>query len=67
MGKPTERDDIPFHPQVALEPFKKWGMDLIGPIDPPYGQKKYIIVYTDYLKNWAETEVVKVATEEKVA
>ena len=40
----------------------KWGMDLIGPIDPPSRQKKYIIVYTDYLKKWVEKKAVKVGT-----
>ena len=49
MGKPTQRDEMPLHPQVALEPFNKSGMDFVGPIDPPSGQKKDIIVYTDYL------------------
>ena len=67
MGKPTQRDEIPLHPQVSLDPFDKWGMDFVGPIDPPFGQKKYIIVCTDYLTNWVETKAVKVATEETVA
>ena len=67
MGKPTQRDEIPLHPQVALEPFDKWVMDFVGPIDPPSRQKKYIIVYTDYLTKWDENKVVKVATEKKVA
>ena len=66
MGKPTKRDEMPLHPQVALEPFDKWGMDFVGPIDPPSRQKKYIIVCTDYLTKWAEEKAVKVATEEKV-
>ena len=67
MGKPTQRDEIPLHPQVSLDPFDKWGMDFFGPIDPPSRQKKYIIVCTDYLKKWAEAKEVMVATEEKVA
>ena len=67
MGKPTQRDEMPLHPQVALEPFDKWGMDFVGPIDPPSKLKKYIIVCTDYLTKWAETKAVKVETEVKVA
>ena len=67
MGKPTQRDEMHLHPQVALEPFDKWGMDFVGPIDPPSGQKKHIIVCTDYLIKWAEAKAMKVATEEKVA
>ena len=67
MGKPTKMDEIPLHPQVALEPFEKWGMDFVGPIDPPSGQKKCSIVCTDYLTKWAETKAVRVETEEKLA
>ena len=58
---------MPLQPHVALEPFDKWGMDFIGPIDPPYGQEKYIIVCTDYLTKWVETKAVKETTKEKVA
>ena len=61
MGKPTPRDEIPLQPQVNFEPFDKWGMDFIGPINPPK-KKQYIIVCTDYLPKWAETKVIKVAT-----
>lgn len=53
-------------PQVTLEPFKKWGMDFIGPIYPPLGQKKYIFVCIDYLTKWAKEKVVKGSTEHKV-
>eukprot|EP00253_Pinus_taeda_P015057 PITA_15057 len=66
MGKPTPRDEMPLQPQEALKPFDKWGIDFIGPIDPPSGQKKYIIVCIDYLTKWAETKTVKAATEQKV-
>jgi len=67
MGKPTPRDEMPLQPQVTLEPFEKWGMDFVGPINPPSRQRSYIIVCTDYLTKWAETKAIKAATEEKVA
>ena len=53
-------------PQVTFKPFEKWGMDFIGPIDPPSKKKQYIIVCTDYLTKWVETKEIKVAIEEKV-
>eukprot|EP00253_Pinus_taeda_P016882 PITA_16882 len=56
MGKPTSRDEMPLQPQVALEPFDNWGMDLIGPIDPPSGKRKYIIVCIDYLTKVVVTD-----------
>ena len=67
MGKPTQRDEMPLQPQVTLGPFEKWGMDFVGPINPPSRQRSYIIVCTDYLTKWAETKAIKAATEEKVA
>eukprot|EP00253_Pinus_taeda_P003891 PITA_03891 len=54
-------------PQVTLEPFEKWGMDFVGPINPPSRKKSYITVCTDYLTKWVETKAIKAATEEKVA
>jgi len=35
MGNPTPRDEMALQPQVTFEPFDKWGMELIGPINPP--------------------------------
>ena len=47
-------------PQVTLQPFDKWAMDFVGPINPP--RKRigawYIITKTEYLKSWAEAAPV---------
>ena len=67
MGKPTPRDEMPLQPQVTFEPFEKWGMDFVGPVNPPSKQKYYIIVCTDYLTKWSETKVIMVAIEDKEA
>jgi len=58
---------MPLQPQVTSEQFDKWGMDFIGPTDPPYRQKQYIIVCTIYLTKWVEAKAIKAATKEKVA
>ena len=65
MDNATPKDEIPLQPQVTLEPFEKWGMDFIGPIDPPLGQKRYIIVCTYYLTKWDEIKAIKEKTEQK--
>ena len=65
MGKPTPRDEMPLQRQVNFEPFEKWGMDFVGPINPPSKQKQYIIVCTDYLKKWAKTKAIKETKKEK--
>jgi len=57
---------MPLQPQVTFKPFEKWGMDFVGPVNPPSKKKSYIIVRTDYLTKWAETKVIKEETEEKV-
>eukprot|EP00253_Pinus_taeda_P036613 PITA_36613 len=61
-GEPTPRDEMPLQPQVTFEPFEKWGMDFVGPINPPSKQRYYIIVCyiivcIDYLTKWAEKKV----------
>eukprot|EP00253_Pinus_taeda_P005151 PITA_05151 len=66
MGKPTPRDEMAMQPQVTFEPFDKWGVDFIRPIDPSK-QKKYVIVCTDYLTKWVEAKAIKTIIEEKVA
>ena len=58
---------MPLQSQVTFEPFEKWGMDFLGPINPPSKQRSYIIVCIDYLTKWVETNAIKAATEEKVA
>ena len=66
MGPPTGIDEMSLNPQMVLTPFDKWGMDFIGPIDPPSNGKSYILVYTDYLTKWVEVKTMKHAHDEKV-
>ena len=63
MGKPTKRDEFLLHPIIAYEPFDKWGMYFIGPIDPPSYHKNYILVCIDYLKKWTKVKALSEANE----
>ena len=55
MGAPSFRNHWPLTPIIPLAPFEKWGIDFIGPINPPSAQKKkYIILATDYATKWVE-------------
>jgi hypothetical protein len=67
MGKLTQANKMPLQQHVSLEPFNKWGMDFVGPIDPLSKQKNYILVCTDYLTKLVEVHVLSNVKEEKVA
>ena len=37
-------------------PFTQWGLDIVGPFPKVVGNKKYLLVYTDYFTKWVEAE-----------
>jgi len=54
-GRPLRRDELPLNPQISLQPFEKWAIGFIGPIQP-LGKKTsahYIIIMMEYLTIWA--------------
>jgi hypothetical protein len=66
MGQPNQRDEMPLQTQVMLDPFERYSMDFIGPINPPSNQKVYILVCTDYMTKWVEAKALIRASEEVV-
>ena len=46
--------------QVTLQPFNKWAVDFMGPINPPGKQTsvRCTITATDYLTRWVEASLV---------
>eukprot|EP00253_Pinus_taeda_P010466 PITA_10466 len=66
MGRPTATYEMPLQPQVHLEPFEKWALVFIGPINPTSKGKKYILVCTDYMKKWVEAKALVRETEQTV-
>ena len=37
-------------------PFAQWGLDIVGPFPKVVGNKKYLLVGTDYFTKWVEAE-----------
>jgi transposase InsO family protein len=54
---------------LVQAPFEKWGIDFIGPIASVsrIGQKRYILVATDYVTKWAEAIATKIDNASTVA
>ena len=60
---------MPLTPILAQIPFEKWRIDFVGPIKPPSreGQKRYILVATEYVTKWAEALATKIEDADIVA
>ena len=50
---------------IQPTPFAQWGLDILGPFPPASGQRKYLIMATDYFTKWIEAEPLASITEKK--
>jgi len=66
MGQPNHRDEMQLDPQEIFEPFERWALDFVGPINPPSSQRVYILVCIDYMTKWVEAKALFRANEEVV-
>jgi len=57
---------MPLHPQLVIEPFERWALDFVDPINPPSNKKSYIPVAMEYVTKWVEAVVLPRETEEIV-
>ena len=39
-------------------PFAQWGLDILGPFPKAVGNKKFLLVGTDYFTKWVEAEAL---------
>ena len=49
-----------------VEPFDRWALDFVGPIDPHSKHKAYILVCTDYMTKWVEDVALVKANDQAV-
>ena len=57
----------PLKPMIISEPFKKWGIDIIGEINPNYSlHHKYILTATSYFTRWVESILLRKVNEDAV-
>ena len=54
MVQLNKLDEMQIQPQLVVEPFDRWDLDFVGPINPPSRHKVYILVCTDYMTKLLE-------------
>ena len=57
---------MPLQAQVVIEPFEKWALDFVGPINPASKNKNYILVCTNYVTKWVEEKYIPTVSEQSM-
>ena len=50
----SRRNEMPQNPILEVEVFDVWGIDFMGPFNPPSYGNAYILVVVDYVSKWVE-------------
>ncbi|XP_026399840.1 uncharacterized protein LOC113295732 [Papaver somniferum] len=58
-GKKIHAPSVTLNSVVSPWPFAKWGIDIVGPLHVGSGQRKYLIVATDYFTKWVDAAPLK--------
>ena len=67
VRKDSDGSASAMHPIVKPWPFRGWGMDMIGKINPPSSRgHQHILAVTDYFTNWVETVPMRSVTSKDV-
>jgi hypothetical protein len=45
---------------------QRWGLDLLGPLPPPQGNLKYVVVAVEYFSKWIEAKPLATITSAMV-
>jgi transposase InsO family protein len=62
-----QKPAFPLQPVTVDSPFQQWGLDIIGPINPPSSQQhKYIVTATDYFTRWSEAVALRTVNTSQV-
>jgi hypothetical protein len=62
----THQPAADLSPLTSPWPFAQWGMDIVGPLPKATGERKYLLVATDYFTKWIEAEPLAKITEKNV-
>ncbi|KAL1192733.1 putative mitochondrial protein [Cardamine amara subsp. amara] len=54
MGNIGRRNEMPHNPILEVEVFDVWGIDFMGPFNPPSHGNSYILVAVYYVSKWVE-------------
>ena len=46
------------NPLSSPWPFAQWGLDIVGPFPKAAGNKRYLVVGTNYFTKWVEVELL---------